>query len=170
MNTVVEQSTAFGQRSFPVLFGLQLEAFERLQKLTQLNLATMKTSLDEVQGALSSGQFASAPFVTSAGMPKQILDRSAAYAHHVQEIDTKFQAAVIDASQAMFEQYKTMWSQFATNMGHTEPFGSNGLMSVMQPAVAAFNQSLGAMHESFRYAPDTAPAPSDANSQHQVEA
>jgi hypothetical protein len=169
MNSVVEQSTAFGQRTFPVFVNLQLEGFEWLQKLTQLNLAAMKTSLDEVQGALSSGEFASAPFAAGAGLPRQIIERSMAYAHHVQDIDTKFQGAVIEAGQTFVEQYKTTWSKLATSMEQTEPFGSNGVMSVMQPAVAAFNQALGAMHESFRYAPGTAPLP-EVKSPDQVQA
>ncbi|CAG4886188.1 phasin family protein [Paraburkholderia saeva] len=169
MNTVVEQSTAFGQRTFPVLVSLQLEAFEWLQKLTQLNLAAMKTSLDEVQGALSSGEFASAPFAAGAGLPRQIIERSMAYAHHVQDIDAKFQGAVIEAGQNVVEQYRTTWSKLATSMEHTEPFGPNGVMSAMQPAVAAFNQSLGAMHESFRYMPGAAPSP-EVKSPDQVQA
>src|SRR5579864_6214785 len=41
ITSVAEQSAEFGQRGFSVIFGLQSAAFERLQKLTQLNLAAV---------------------------------------------------------------------------------------------------------------------------------
>ncbi len=155
MNTsAAEQSPVFGQPTLPVVFGLQLEAFESLQKLAQLNLSAMKATLDEAQGALSSSeQSASSPFAASAGLPQQWLNRGLAYTQHVQEIESKFQGAAIQASQVLYDQCNAMWAQFSGNLGSGEPFSSNAMTSAMQPAIAAaINRSLGTMQESFRYA------------------
>jgi hypothetical protein len=153
LNTsVAEQSAEFGQRSFSVIFGLQSAAFERLQKLTQLNLAAVKATLNEAQDSLSSGQPTSTAFTASAGLSQQFVDRGAAYAQHVQEIEAKFQGAVIQAGHSLYEQGNAMWAQVAGSFGGGEPFGSNALIGAMEPVISAINHSLGVMHESFRYA------------------
>jgi hypothetical protein len=135
-----------------VIFGLQLEAFECFEKLTHLNVAAVKATLDEARGALSSGQFTSAPLAASSGLPQQLIERGVAYTQHVQEIEGKFQGAVIQAGQALYEQCNSMWTQLSGSLGSGDTFGSNALMSAMQPAIDAINRSLGTMHESFRYA------------------
>lgn len=44
--TTVEQSADFGRHTLPAIFRLQNEGFERLLKLTELNLAAIKGMLD----------------------------------------------------------------------------------------------------------------------------
>jgi hypothetical protein len=156
MNTsVTEQLTQSGQRTFPVIFGLQLEAFECFQKLTHLNVAAFKATLDDARGALSSGQLTSAPLAANTALPQQLIERGVAYTQHVQEIEAKFQGAVIQAGQALYEQCSSMWPKFSGNLVNGEGFGSNALMGAMQPAIDAINRSIGTMHESLRSAGGT---------------
>ena len=69
--TAVEQSANFGLRTLPGLFGLQNEAFERLQKLTHLNLAAFETMMEEGQSALSPQQSGLPPVAGGrAGVPR----------------------------------------------------------------------------------------------------
>jgi hypothetical protein len=46
-STAVVQSADFGLRTFPLFFRLQNAAFDRLQKVTHLNLAALKAAQDD---------------------------------------------------------------------------------------------------------------------------
>jgi phasin family protein len=141
--TAVEQFADFGLRTFPVFFGLQNEAFERLQKLARLNLAALKASLDEAQSALSSSQSGLMPLSELAALSQPFFERALSYAQHVQEIDLQFRAAVTRAGEALHDQYNAIWTQFSANLEQTAPFGSEAAFGAMQSAIAAMVCSAG---------------------------
>src|SRR5260370_25360193 len=99
--TAVEQSADFGLRTLPVFFGLQNEGFERLQKLTHLNLAALKATLDEGQAILSSSPSGLPPSTGAVGLSQQFFERTLAYAEQVRQIDAQFMAAVTQAARGL---------------------------------------------------------------------
>ncbi|MFP3607255.1 phasin family protein, partial [Paraburkholderia sp. SIMBA_053] len=100
----VEQSADFGLRTLPGIFGLQNEAFERLQKLTHLNLAALKAMLEEGQAALSPQQSGLPPAFGAVALSQRFVEHTLSYSTHVREIDSQFMAAVTRAGEDLRNQ------------------------------------------------------------------
>jgi hypothetical protein len=150
--TTVEQSADFGLRTLPVFFGLQNEGFERLQKLTQLNLAALKAMLDEGKAVLSSSPSGLPPFTGALGLSQQFFAHALAYADHVRQIDSQFIAAVTQAGEDLQNQYNAICKQLAANFGQTAPFGSDAAYTAMQSAIGGMMRSQGMTQETVKQA------------------
>jgi hypothetical protein len=150
--TTVKQSADFGQHTFPILFGLQLEALKRVQKLTELNLAALKATVDDGQGALSSWQFGPTAIAAVADLSKQFAKRAVSYAQQVEEIEGKFQTALIQAHEGLQSHYLAIWTQLAANLGQTASFGSAAAAGAAQSGIAATDRCEGSMQEAVRQA------------------
>src|SRR5260370_15435481 len=119
--TAVEQSADFGLRTLPAFFGLQNEGFERLQKLTRLNLAALKATLDEGQAVLSSLPSGLSSSTGAVGLSQQFFERTLAYAEQVRQIDSQFMAAVTQAGADLPIQYDATLKQLAAHPWQTAP-------------------------------------------------
>jgi hypothetical protein len=150
--TAVKQSANFGQRTFPVLFGLQLEALERVQELTQLNLDALKATFDDGQSALSSWQFGPTTTAAVADLSQQFAKRAISYAQQVAEIEGKFQTVLIQACEGLQGQYHAIWTQLAANLGQTASSGLDAAAGAAQSASAAMLRCEGSMQEAVRQA------------------
>jgi hypothetical protein len=153
--TAVEQSADFGLRTLPVFFRLQNEGFERLQKLTHLNLAALKAMLDEGQAVLSSLPSGLPPSTGAVGLSQQFFERALAYAEQVRQIDSQFMAAVTQAGEDLQSQYHAICKQLAANLGQTAPFGSDAAYTAMQSAIGGMMRSQGMMQATVKHATGT---------------
>jgi hypothetical protein len=150
--TAVKQSADFGQRTFAVLSGLQLEALDRVQKLTQLNLATLKDTFDSEQSAKSSSQFGPPAIAAMTDLSQQFSKRAISYAQQVEEIEGKFQNALIQACEGLQGQYRAAWTQLAANVGQTAFSGSDAAAGAVQFAIAAMRSCEESMQDAVRQA------------------
>lgn len=153
--TAIEQIAGFGKRTLPGIFGLQNEAFERLQKLTQLNLAAMKAVLEEGQSALSPQQAGQPAATRAVGLSQRFVEHSLSYSKHVREIDSQFMAAMTRAGEDLGAQYNALWTQAAANFGQFSPFGSGAASSAMQSAIGGMMRAQGMMQETISQAAGT---------------
>ena len=153
--TAVEQSADFGLRTLPGIFGLQNEAFERLQKLTHLNLAALKAMLEEGQAALSPQQSGLPPAFGAVALSQRFVEHTLSYSTHVREIDSQFMAAVTRAGEDLRNQYNTLWPQVAANFGQISPFGSDTATTAMQSAIGGMMRAQGMMQETISQAAGT---------------
>ena len=148
--TAVEQSANFGLRTLPGLFGLQNEAFERLQKLTHLNLAAFKTMMEEGQSALSPQQSGLPPVAGAVGLSQQFTEHAVSYSTHVREIDSQFMTAIARAGEDLRNQYTAMWIKAATSFGQkTAPFRSDAGSTAMQSAFGGMMRAQRMMQETI---------------------
>ncbi|TXC85500.1 phasin family protein [Paraburkholderia azotifigens] len=150
--TAVEQSADFGLRTLPVFFGLQNEGFERLQKLTHLNLAALKAMLDEGKAVLLSLPSGLPSSTGAVGLSQQFFERALAYAEHVRQIDSQFMAAVTQAGEDLQNRYNAIGKQLAANLGQTTPFGADAAYAAMQSAIGGMMRSQGMMQETVQHA------------------
>lgn len=150
--TAVKQSADFGERTFPVLFGLQFEAFDRLQKLTQLNLATLKAAFDDGQRALSSWQFGPTSIAAVTDQSEQFAKPTLSYAQQVEAIDRQWQTALIQAREVLHDQYNAIWGELAANLAQAASFGSEAAADAVRSATAATLRREGSMQETVRQA------------------
>jgi hypothetical protein len=142
-NRAIERTTDFGLHSFPALVDFQRDVLESLQKLTELNLAALKATVNEAQSAVSSWQFSLTPFAGAALSQQQFVERALSYAHHVEDIDRQFQAALIKAGEALRDQYADAWTRFNSNMGNGAPFGADAAVGAMQSVIATIAKAVG---------------------------
>jgi hypothetical protein len=151
--TAVEQSADFGLGTLPAIFGLQNEAFERLQKLTHLNLAALKAMLEEGQATLLSSSQSGLPSVAGAvGLSQRFTAHTLSYSAHVREIDSQFMAAVTRAGEDLRNQYNAIWTQIAANLGQPTPFGSDVAFTATQSAIGGMMRAQGMMQETVSQA------------------
>jgi hypothetical protein len=143
----VKQSADFGERTFPVLFGLQFEAFDHLQKLIHLNLATLKATFDDGQRALSSWQFGPTSIAAVADLSEQFAKRTLSYTQQVETLDRQFQTALTQAREVLHGQYNAIWGQLSANLGQAASLGSDAAADVARPAIAATLRREGSMQE-----------------------
>lgn len=153
--TAIEQSTDFGLHTLPVFFGFQNEGFERLQKLTHLNLEALKAMLDDGKAVLSSLPSGLPPSTGAVDLSHQFFERSLAYAEQVRQIDSQFMAAMTRAGEDLQSQYNVICKQLAANLGQIAPFGSDAPYSAMQSAIGEMMRSQGMMQEAVKHATDT---------------
>ena len=120
--TAVEQSAEFGLRSLPTIFGLQNETFERMQKLTHLNVAALKAMLEEGHATLlSSSKSALPPAYGAVALSQRFAEHALSYSARVCEIDAQFMAAVTRAGEVLRNQYSAIRTRIAANLPHTAP-------------------------------------------------
>jgi hypothetical protein len=150
--TAGKQFADFGERTFPILFGLQFEAFERLQKLTQLNLTTLKATFDDGQRALSSWQFGPTSIAAVADLSEQFVKRTLSYGQQVEMIDRQFQNALTQAREVLHGQYNAIWGQLAANFGQAASLGSDAAADAMRLATVATQRCEGSIQETVRQA------------------
>jgi hypothetical protein len=150
--TAIKQSADFGERTFSVLFGLQFEAFDRLQKLTQINLTTLKATFDDGQHAWSSWQFGPTSIAAVADLSAQFVKRTLSYTQQVDTIDGQFLTALTQAREVLHGQYHAIWGQLAANLGQAASLGSDAVDDVVRSATAATLRCEASMQESVRQA------------------
>lgn len=153
--TAVEQSTDFGLRTLPGIFGLQNEAFERLQKLTHLNLAALKAMLEEGQAALSPQQSGLPSVLGAVSLSQRFVEHTLSYSTHAREIDSQFMAAVARAGEDLRSECNALWTQVAANFGQSSPFGSDAASTAMQSAIGGMMRAQGMMQETISHAVGT---------------
>ncbi|MDG0026188.1 phasin family protein [Trinickia sp. Y13] len=140
--TTIEQSAAFGLNVLPALFSLQNEAFERLRKLTQLNLAVSRSMLGAGQAALTSSSRSSAA-TDVIGMPRQFAEDAQTYAEQVRQIDSQFMAAATRVGHDLHNQCNAISEQWAASFGQSAPFDSGTAYNAMQSVVGAMMRAQG---------------------------
>lgn len=160
--TAVEKPAEYGLRTLPTICGLQNEAFERMQKLTHLNVAALKAMLEEGQATLlSSSKSALPPVYGAVALSQHFAEHALSYCAHVREIDAQFMAAVTRAGEVLRNQYSVIWTGIAANLPHTAPFGSDTAAATMQSAISAMMQITGMTQQTVSRAADiqTPPLP-----------
>jgi hypothetical protein len=146
------QSANIGAHTLPIFFGLQNEAFERMQKLTQLNLATVKAIVGEGQAAFAAPSAGPSLFANAPGLSQQFVEHTLAYAEHVRQIDSQFISAVAEAGTELRSQFDGIWKQWATSFGQGTPFDPSAAVAAMQSALGGMMRPQGIAQQSLKSA------------------
>lgn len=150
--TAVEQPADFVLHILSTIFSVQNEAFERMQKLTHLNVAALKAVLAEGQATLLSSSKSALPPVSDAVASSQrFAERALSYSVHVREINSQFMAAVTRAGEDLSNQYSAIWTGAATNLSQVATFGSDTAVTTMQSAIGAMMRTQGTIQKSVSH-------------------
>ncbi|WP_354682461.1 TIGR01841 family phasin PhaP3 [Cupriavidus necator] len=121
-----DQFAAVQKANLGHLFALTNTAFDGFQKLTELNLQVVRTTLAEGQANVAQGNLA-----------QPAAEKAVAYARNVYDIASNTQAELTKAVEAQYEQHNRNVQAFVDAFVKNAPAGSEAIVALLQSSVAA---------------------------------
>ena len=156
-----EQFTSTNKANFETLLGLTNKAFEGVEKLVELNLQVVKTSLDEAAEtslAALSIKDPQALYALQAGALQPAAEKAAAYGRQVYEIATSTKA---DFDKVAAETAAGAQSSFIAAFDaatKNAPAGTENGVALWKSAVATANNAIESLQKAAKQATDVAEA------------
>ena len=123
-----EQFAAAQKANFETLFGLTTKAFEGVEKLVELNLQVVKSTLAEsqenAQRALSVKD-AQELLALQASLAQPVAEKALSYGRHVYEIVSATQGEFARVAEAQFEEQNRKVQSLVENVAKNAPVTTN---------------------------------------------
>lgn len=154
-----EQFAAAQKANFETLFGLTTKAFEGVEKLVELNLQVVKSTLAEsqenAQRALSVKD-AQELLALQASFAQPVAEKALSYGRHVYEIVSATQGEFTRVAEAQFEEQNRKVQALVENVAKNAPAGSETAVAVMKSAITAANTTYETVHKATKQAVEIA--------------
>lgn len=154
-----EQIAAANKAQFDTLFGLTNKAFEGMEKLLELNLQVVKSTLAEsqenAQRALSVKD-AQELLSLQASLAQPVAEKALSYSRHLYEIASSTQAEFARVAEAQFEDQNRKVQSMVDNVAKNAPAGSETAVAVMKSAITAANTTYETIHKASKQAVEIA--------------
>lgn len=150
-----EQILASNKAQVETLFGLTSKAFEGVEKLIALNLATSKAMLTETAGqaqTVLSAKDVQELLSVQANVLQPLGEKAASYGREVYDIAAATSAEFGKAFEAQFAEAQRKFLELADKTAQNAPAGSESAVALMKSAVAAANNVLEAAQKSAKQA------------------
>jgi phasin family protein len=144
-----EQFAAANKAQFDTLFGLTNKAFEGFEKLLELNLQVVKSTLAESQEnaqRVLSVKDAQELLALQANLAQPVAEKALSYGRHLYEIASSTQAEFARVAEAQFEDQNRKTQTLVENVAKNAPAGSETAVSMMKSAIAAANSTYETIH------------------------
>ena len=154
-----EQFAAAQKANFEALFGLTNKAFEGIEKLVELNLQVVKSTIAEsqenAQRALSVKD--AQEFVSlQASFAQPVAEKVLSYGRHLYEIASATQAEFARVAEAQYEEQNRRVQALVENVAKNAPAGSETAVAVMKSAITAANTTYETVHKATKQAVEIA--------------
>src|SRR6202049_2774779 len=150
---------AANKAQFDILFGLTNKAFEGFEKLIELNLQVVKSTLAEgqenAQRALSVKD-AQELLALQASLAQTIAEKAQSYSRHLYEIASSTQAEFARVAEAQYEEQNRKVQALVDNVTKNAPAGSETAVAVMKSAITAANTTYETIHKASKQAVEIA--------------
>lgn len=156
-----DQFAAVQKSNLSHLFALTNTAFEGFQKLTELNLQAVRTSLAEGQEnvqAVLAGKDLREVLTVQSNLGQPAAEKAVAYARHVYEIAASTQAELSKAVEAHYEQHNRNVQAFVDTFVKNAPAGSEALTALVQSSVAAASSTYQSFQDAAKQTAEVAKA------------
>ena len=154
-----EQFTATQQANVAVMFGLVNKAFDGFERLVELNLQVMKSTIVEAQENLQMALSAKGPqewLALQAGLMKPVGEKVLSYSQRLGEIGAATQAEFTKVSEAQFEAYTRRMQELVDALASSAPAGSEGAVGTLTAVIAATNKLCESMYQTAKQAVEAA--------------
>lgn len=161
MSLTNEQIVATQKANIETLFGLTNKAFEGMEKLVELNVATARNALTEAAShtqAAMSVKDAQELLALQAGFLQPMAEKTAAYSRHLYEIASGTTAEFSKAFEAQAAEAQKAFTGFVDTAAKNAPAGSETAVAVLKSAVSAANNAFESVHKAVKQASDVAEA------------
>ena len=146
-NFVPEQLFATQKAAVDTLFGLTFKAFEGFEKLVELNLQVVKSTLAENQEVVGKALSAKDPQGFFALQTPPTAEKLQSYWRHVSEIVTSTQGEFTAAAEGHFKQSQHDVQTFVDSLAKNAPAGSDVVVSAWKSALGAAAESANSAYD-----------------------
>jgi phasin family protein len=154
-----EQFAAAQKANLETLFGLTNKAFEGIEKLVELNLQVVKSTLAEnqenAQRALSVKD-AQELLALQASLSQPVAEKVLSYGRHLYEIASATQAEFARVAEAQYEEQNRKVQALVDNVAKNAPAGSETAVAVIKSAITAANTTYETVHKATKQAVEIA--------------
>lgn len=154
-----EQIVAAQKSNLETLFGLTNKAFEGIEKLVELNLQVVKSTIAEnqenAQKALSAKD-AHELLSLQASVTQPLTEKLLSYGRHLYEIVSTTQAEFTKVAEAQYEEQNRKVQALVDNVAKNAPAGSETAVAVMKSAITAANTTYETVHKATKQAVEIA--------------
>ncbi|MEM5385398.1 phasin family protein [Paraburkholderia phymatum] len=154
-----EQFAAAQKANLETLFGLTSKAFEGVEKLVELNLQVVKSTIAEgqenAQRALSVKD-AQELLALQAGLTQPVAEKVLSYGRHLYEIASATQAEFARVAEAQYEEQNKKMQALVENVAKNAPAGSETAVAVIKSAITAANTTYETVHKATKQAVEIA--------------
>jgi phasin family protein len=154
-----EQIVAAQKANLETLFGLTGKAFEGVEKLVELNLQVVKSTIAEgqenAQRALSAKD-AQELLALQASLTQPVAEKVLSYGRHLYEIASATQAEFARVAEAQYEDQNRKVQSLVDNVAKNAPAGSETAVAVIKSAITAANTTYETVHKATKQAVEIA--------------
>ena len=151
-NFAPEQLFATQKAAVDTLFGLTFKAFEGFEKLVELNLQVVKSTLAENQEVVGKALSAKDPQGFFALQTPPTTEKLQSYWRHVSEIVTGTQGEFTAAAEGHFKQSQHDVQTFVDGLAKNAPAGSEALVSAWKSAIGTASETASSAYDAAKKA------------------
>jgi phasin family protein len=154
-----EQIAAAQKANLESLFGLTTKAFEGVEKLIELNLQVVKSTLAEGQEnaqRLLSVKDAQELIALQASLSQPVAEKVLSYGRHLYEIASSTQAEFAKVAEAQFEEQNKKVQALVDNVAKNAPAGSETAVAALKSALNAANTTYETVQKATKQAVEIA--------------
>ncbi|SAK94409.1 phasin protein [Caballeronia catudaia] len=145
-----KEAVASQRTSFEALYDVWTKAFSGMEKLTELNLRAVKSTLAEnqaISGAVLSTNNPLELLALQAKRAQATMEEAHSYWRHVRNIMFSTQAELAASAETRFRQRQHDAQAFVDTVAINAPAGSEAVVNALQSVVMAANEAAGATIE-----------------------
>jgi phasin family protein len=154
-----EQIAAAQKANFETLFSLTNKAFEGVEKLVELNMQVVKSTLTEsqenAQRALSVKD-AQELLSLQASLAQPVAEKVLSYGRHLYEIASATQAEFTRVAESQYEEQNRKVQALIDNVAKNAPAGSETAVAVLKTAITAANTTYETVQKATKQAVEIA--------------
>jgi phasin family protein len=151
----LEQFLSAQRTTFDRAFGLAGKAFEGFERIIELNLQTVKTTLAENEELVAKAVAAKDPqslFAVPTTQMPAAMEKLQAYWRHVYEIVSGTQAEFVAAAEARVKQSQHDAEALIDSVAKNAPTGSEAVVSAWKSAIGVASESASAAYDAAKKA------------------
>jgi phasin family protein len=138
-----------------------LKSFEAFEKLAELNLQAMKSTLeestDQMRGLMSAKDVKAFGDWSLTGL-QPAADKMGAYAKHVYDITSETSGEIVKLVEKQMAEGQKQFTASIDAMAKSAPAGSEGMVTLMKSAVSAANTAFDQVQKATKQAVEAAEA------------
>lgn len=163
---VPEQLIVAHKAALEATFGLLNKCFQGIEKLVELNLQAVKSTVAENQDIIAKAFSAKDPQELYALQTRQVqpaTEKAQSYWRHVYEIISSTQAEIAAAAEAQFKQHQHNAQAFFEDLSKDTPAGFETALAAWKTFVKTANEASSATYEAAKKATKQAVAIAEGN-------
>lgn len=159
MSFTPEQVAAAHKANLETLFGLTTKAFEGVEKLVELNMQVVKTTLAEnVEHAKRTltARDAQELVALQVSLIQPVAEKAVAYSRHVYEIAADTQSEFTRVAEAQLAESSRNVQSLVDNFAKNAPAGSESTVAIVKSAISAANNAYESVQKATKQAVEIA--------------